>query len=483
MTHYARFLALVGLGGATAVAWNALAARGWTTADLASGLALAGAHVLENPLPYAFAALCLFWLLPSRTPAVYMLDFAVFSPPEEWLVTQEEILECCRRSDCFSEESLEFQRKILARSGTGPRTAWPPGIIQLLHGAEKADVSMAAARAEAERVIFSCVEEVLAKTGVKPKAIDFLIVNCSLFCPTPSLCAMVARKFGLRSDLRSYNLAGMGCSAGVISIDLARQLMEARPNSLALVVSTENITQNLYRGSDTSMLVQNTLFRCGGAAILLSNKTRDAFRAKYKLLHTIRTQNASEEAYNCVFQIEDEAGNRGVRLSKDITTIAGRSLKDNLTLLGPLVLPFREQLRVVLSEIVRIAAKTAKRAAASQGWVAVEDAIEVPAPYIPDFKKGLDHFCIHAGGRAVIDGIEKNLSLHKEHTAPSRATLYQYGNTSSSSIWYELKFVEQEEDRWVAENAGHPVQRGDRVVQIAFGSGFKCNSAVWVRMK
>ena len=39
---------------------------------------------------------------------------------------------------------------------------------------------------------------------------------------------------------------------------------------------------------------------CGGAAILLSNKVFDGFRAKYKLLYSIRTQNASDDSLNCV---------------------------------------------------------------------------------------------------------------------------------------------------------------------------------------
>jgi len=34
------------------------------------------------------------------------------------------------------------------------------------------------------------------------------------------------------------------------------------------------------------------------------------------------------------------------------------------------------------------------------------------------------------------------LNLLPYHTAPSRATLCIFGNTSSSSIWYELKYVE-----------------------------------------
>ena len=37
------------------------------------------------------------------------------------------------------------------------------------------------------QVLFGCVEEVLKATGPKPQAVDILIVNCSLFNPTPSL--------------------------------------------------------------------------------------------------------------------------------------------------------------------------------------------------------------------------------------------------------------------------------------------------------
>ena len=53
----------------------------------------------------------------------------------------------------------------------------------------------------------------------------------------------------MRENVRNYNLAGMGCSAGVVSVDLAKDLLKTHPNSTALVISTENITQNWYRSN------------------------------------------------------------------------------------------------------------------------------------------------------------------------------------------------------------------------------------------
>lgn len=58
-------------------------------------------------------------------------------------------------------------------------------------------------------MIYDCVRKVLAKTKVDPRKIDILVINCSLFSPTPSLCTMVINEFGMRSDISSYNLSGM----------------------------------------------------------------------------------------------------------------------------------------------------------------------------------------------------------------------------------------------------------------------------------
>eukprot|EP00434_Breviolum_minutum_P040088 symbB.v1.2.035616.t1/scaffold4727.1/size37773/3 len=90
-----------------------------------------------------------------------------------------------------------------------------------------------------------------------------------------------------------------------------------------------------------------------------------------------------------------------------------------------------------------------------------------------DQKEGIDHFCIHAGGRAVIEGVQKNLKLTDRQIRPSVQTLHDWGNTSSSSIWYETDWIERFGDL-------HP---GERILQISFGSGFKCNSAVWVALR
>jgi hypothetical protein len=146
-------------------------------------------------------------------------------------------------------------------------------------------------------VCFTAIRDLLNKTGVQPRQIKVVIVNCSLFNPTPSLSATIMNHFKMSSNTINYNLSGMGCSggcslargcragkgargstaapatapphsprrpkptppqpstplppphpAGVIAVDMARQMLQLYSDSYALVVSTENITQNRWAG-------------------------------------------------------------------------------------------------------------------------------------------------------------------------------------------------------------------------------------------
>jgi 3-ketoacyl-CoA synthase len=228
-------------------------------------------------------------------------------------------------------------------------------------------------------------------------------------------------------------------------------------------------------GNERGFLLQNTLFRCGGAAIVLSNSWSDGRRAWYKLLHTVRVQSNSEEAYNCVYEAQDEDNKRGVRLSKDIVKVAGKCMEKNMTTIGPYVLPLSEQIHVVTTLVLRFVIKIIGRLLIMNGQEKLASKLPNKKHYVPDFKRGIDHFCIHAGGRAVIDGIEKNMKLELFHTEPSRMALLNYGNTSSSSIWYEMEYIQEQQKT-------NPLKKGHRVMQVAFGSGFKCTSGVWLKL-
>ncbi|KAK8576869.1 hypothetical protein V6N13_121868 [Hibiscus sabdariffa] len=64
-----------------------------------------------------------------------------------------------------------------------------------------------------------------------------------------------------------------------------------------------------------------------------------------------------------------------------------------------------------------------------------------------DLKSEVEHFCIHPGGRAVIDSMGRSLGLDKYDLEPTQMALHRLGNTLASGL--------------------------------CLGSGFKCNSCVW----
>lgn len=95
----------------------------------------------------------LVWYASNRDATVYLIDFTTFKAPESWKLSPGQLLEVMRRTGSFTEDSLQFMDRMLEHSGVGPSTAWPPGIVQLLHD-QPQNESVESSREEAEVISF-----------------------------------------------------------------------------------------------------------------------------------------------------------------------------------------------------------------------------------------------------------------------------------------------------------------------------------------
>lgn len=397
---------------------------------------------------WVVACLGVVWCM-SRPRKTYMLDFACYKAAEDRKCTLELAEYFVRRSERFSMDNMLFQKKVFEKCGVGEETYIPPFIFKDNYE----DITLETAWEETGEVVYGAVDEVMHKLNMEAGDIGIIVSVCSVFNPIPSLASHIMNHYKMKEDTKCLHLAGMGCSSGVIGIDLASSLLKtSRANTNALVVITENISLNWYFGNNKSMLVTNCLFRMGCAALILSNNPGDRNRAKLELIHSLRTHTgADEKAYTAAFQEEDEEGYLGIGLKKELVPVASEGLEAHITALAPMVMPYSEKLLYLLYLVKRKVFKMDVK------------------PFVPNLTLAFEHFCIHTGGKAVINSIGKHLRLNDYLLEPARMVLHRFGNTSCSLVLYELAYME----------AKNRIKKGDRIWMVSFGTGFKCNTLVW----
>jgi len=111
-------------------------------------------------------------------------------------------MENARRCGYFSEASLDFQERIIYKTGLGPRTYLPPTVWEPRFKVELArDEARDVRTTSLSRIgncchtqgIFSSLDKLFAASPhLNPqKDVDILVVNAGTFAPLPSLCSMV----------------------------------------------------------------------------------------------------------------------------------------------------------------------------------------------------------------------------------------------------------------------------------------------------
>lgn len=387
-----------------------------------------------------------------RTQSCYILDYECYMPPDERKLSTKFSGEIIRRNKHLGINEYKFLLKAIVSSGIGEETYAP----KMVFDGREASPTLHDGISEMDEFFHVSIGNLFARTGVNPSEIDVLVVNISMMATVPSLSSRIINHYKMREDVKVYSLTGMGCSASLVSINIVQTICRSKKNVQALVVTSESLSLNWYNGNDRSMILANCLFRTGGCAMILTNNTSLKERAMFKLRTLVRTHHGSrDESYGCCVQKEDEKGFVGFHLDKNLPKAATRAFADNLKVVAPKILPVTELIRFAVLLMVRKVRQRWSKAVTARPMI--------------DFKTGVDHFCLHTGGKAVIDGVAQNLGLSEYDVEPARMTLHRFGNTSASSVWYVLAYME----------AKKRLKKGDRVFMISFGAGFKCNSALW----
>ncbi|KAK8943807.1 3-ketoacyl-CoA synthase 13 [Platanthera guangdongensis] len=161
----------------------------------------------------------------TRSLAILLLNYSCYCPDADHRCNLELYEYFGMRSRRYNPQSADFMHALYRKSGLGNETYAPPYIFQpdlyskLPHAIVQADDGMCSALAT-----------LLSKTSVALEMISPLIVACSMFSSVPSLDSRIMNRFQFRSDVKSFNLSGMGCSTRALGMDLAARILRRSPD-------------------------------------------------------------------------------------------------------------------------------------------------------------------------------------------------------------------------------------------------------------
>jgi predicted naringenin-chalcone synthase len=257
----------------------------------------------------------------------------------------------------------------------------------------------------------------LERAGLAASDIDAVVISTCTGYLCPGLSSHVAERLGLRADVQAFDLVGQGCAAALPNLQLAQALLQAGTHRHVLSVCVEVSSAAMYLDNDPGVLISACLFGDGAGAAVLS--------------------------------LQPHPGARSV------------AWKDSSSLLEPRqrdALKFEQvdgMLRNILTRAVpELAAEHAQRVLATVLQRAGLEPADVRT------------WIFHAGGRDVLQALEKRLNLQPHDLRYSAAMLRAYGNLSSAFVYFVLEAA-------LADDAP-----GGWWWLSSFGAGFSCHGAL-----
>lgn len=244
---------------------------------------------------------------------------------------------------------------------------------------------------------------------IQSEDITHLITVTCTGMSAPGLDLQIAEALNLSPNIFRTSVNFMGCYAAIHALKLAKLICDTTPNANIIIADTELCTIHFQKEYTPDNAASSLLFADGSAAVLISNKIKNDtslfLQGFYSLIERKGKKDMAWELSSKGF-LMTLSGYVPQLIEEDISSLVTASLEHhNIN------------------------------------------------------KNDITHWCIHPGGKKILEVIEQKLQLQKDDLCYSRKVLQAFGNMSSPTILFVLKEMMNN----IKDNA--------KVFGVAFGPG------------
>lgn len=266
--------------------------------------------------------------------------------------------------------------------------------------------------------ITSCIKDKITSYQIT----HLITVSCTGLS-APGLDLEIMEAMDLPSNIFRTSVNFMGCYAAIHGLKLADAICKNDEQANVVVVCTELCTLHFQKENSVDNITSTLLFADGCAAMLVQH---------------------------------DDTKNKGLRLQSFFSDVSFKGKKDmswQLSSKG-----FLMTLSGYVPELVK------------EDF----DTLVTKAIYHADIKKDdIDYWCIHPGGKKILEAIQQSVQLNEHDLRHSYSVLNDYGNMSSPTILFVLEKI-------LTEMQANQADKNQTVFGAAFGPGLTMETFIAV---
>jgi predicted naringenin-chalcone synthase len=227
--------------------------------------------------------------------------------------------------------------------------------------------------------------------NIHAREITHLITVSCTGMSAPGLDLQVMEMMDLPKNIYRSSVNFMGCYAAIHAMKMADAICRYETTAKVVIVCTELCTLHFQKEPTTDNIASSLLFADGAAAVLI---THDAYNKKGFHIDTFYSEVVTKGKKDMAWELS--------------------STGFLMTLSGYVPDLIEEDFEALVNRALEHAKKT---------------------------KQDITSWCIHPGGKRIVDTIAKTLQLPQTALQPSYDVMKDYGNMSSPTILFVLKQI------------------------------------------